>query len=225
MAEERVVVESHLGVECVQAPVGRDDQRIDLDQHRLLGHKGRVELGQERGDPGHEVEGNPGGEGQPAAVKSLEADQRVHVEGGQRLRLLRGHALDVDAAPGREHDQRRFGAAVEDDGGVVLVGDLHRLSHPDLVDGEPADVHAEDRGRVLTGLLLVTGELDPARLAPAARQHLRLDHARIAELAGRRDRLGDGGHRASGLKRDPVAGEQLLALVLEEIHRPAADSS
>ena len=72
---------------------------------------------------------------------------------------------------------------------------------------------------VLLGLGAVVGDLDPAQLAAAADLHLGLDHARVA------DRLG-GGHRASStVRRGPpvghrhaVAGEQLLALVLEQIH-------
>ena len=65
------------------------------------------------------------------------------------------------------------------------------------------------------------GELDAAGLAAAARQHLSLDDDRAAELLGRGARLlrrrrepplGDG---------DPEPPEELLALVLVEVHRRA----
>jgi hypothetical protein len=48
--------------------------------------------------------------------------------------------------------------------------------------------------------------------------HLRLDHAGVADLVSGRDRLLDGGGGRAGRHRHPVAGEQLLALILQEIH-------
>ena len=62
------------------------------------------------------------------------------------------------------------------------------------------------------------GDLDAAGLAAAADQHLRLDHAGVADLVGGGDRLLDGGGGRPGGHRDAVAREQLLALVLEEVH-------
>ena len=44
MAEQRVVVERHLGVEHAQLAVLGDDQRIDLQHRHVLGDEGRVEL-------------------------------------------------------------------------------------------------------------------------------------------------------------------------------------
>jgi len=80
------------------------------------------------------------------------------------------------------------------------------------------DVHAEDRVGVLTRLAGVLGDLDPARLAAAADQHLRLDRAGVADLLRRGDGLVDRvGDFAAG-HGDAVLGEQLLALVLEEVH-------
>ncbi len=71
---------------------------------------------------------------------------------------------------------------------------------------------------VLARLGLVGGELDAAGLAAAADQHLRLDDDRVADSVGRRHGVLDARH---GLARgDPqsVAGEQLLALVLQQVH-------
>jgi hypothetical protein len=139
-----------------------------------------------------------------------------------RRRVLLGDLLDVHPALGGEHHQRRLRRAVEDDRRVVLQSDVRRRLDPQLVDREAADVHPEDRLRVLLGLGAVLGDLDAARLAAPADQHLRLDDARIADLVGRRDGVLDGRGRLAGGDRDPVTGEQLLALVLEQIHRGAA---
>ena len=58
----------------------------------------------------------------------------------------------------------------------------------------------------------------PPGLATAAYLHLRLDHDRIAGSVGlRRLPRRRCGHAARG-HRDVVAGEVLLALVLEQIH-------
>ena len=87
-----------------------------------------------------------------------------------------------------------------------------------LRDDVAADVEPEDAARLLLGVGGVVGELDAAGLAAAAGQHLRLDDDRAAELLGRLARLlrrrrepplGDG---------DADAPEELLALVLVEIH-------
>ena len=111
-----------------------------------------------------------------------------------------------------------FADAVEHDGGVVLLVDLARLLHPDLVDGEAADVHPEDGVRRALGLGAVLGELDPAGLAAPADQHLGLDHDRVAELLGGLDGLVHGRRVAAVGHGDAVLREELLALVFEEVH-------
>ena len=68
-------------------------------------------------------------------------------------------------------------------------------------------------------LVDVARQLDATGLAPAADQHLRLDHHRVAELLGRGDGLVDREGDVAGRDRDAVAREELLALVLEEVHR------
>ena len=72
---------------------------------------------------------------------------------------------------------------------------------------------------VLVGLDAVLGDLDPADLAAAADLHLRLDHARITDLVGGGDRLLDGLRGPAVRNRYAVARKQLLALILEQIHR------
>ncbi len=71
---------------------------------------------------------------------------------------------------------------------------------------------------MLPGLVAAVGQLDAAGLAPAAHLHLGLDHDGEAEPLG-------GGHgvvdRLDGLAggdRYAEARQQLLALILEEIH-------
>ena len=71
---------------------------------------------------------------------------------------------------------------------------------------------------MLAHLALVGGELDAAGLAAPADQDLRLDDDRVADRVGRRDRVLDARHRLAGGDLQAVAGEQLLALVLQQVH-------
>jgi hypothetical protein len=151
-------------------------------------------------------------------VEVVEADQRVHVEHPHRLGVLLGHLLDVHATHPGQHRHGLLGGAVEHDRRVVLLVDLARLLHVDLVDGEAADVHAEDRLGGGLGLGPVRGELDAARLPAPADLDLGLHHHRIAECLGRLHRLVHARRVASLGSRDAVLAKELLALVFEEIH-------
>ncbi len=81
-----------------------------------------------------------------------------------------------------------------------------------------ADVEPEDVPCLLLGVRRILGELDAARLAAAAGEHLRLDDDGAAERRGCGARLlGRNGEAAVG-DRDADAPEELFALVLVEIH-------
>ena len=139
----------------------------------------------------------------------------------QRFGPLGRDLLDVDSALLREHEQRLLLAAVEGDREVVLALDVRGLLDPELADDVAVDVHAEDRLRVLRGLVGGVGELDPTGLPAAAGQHLGLDDDLCPELLGGCARLVRG--RGDAPLRDgyPEAFEELLALVLVEVHRRA----
>ena len=140
----------------------------------------------------------------------------------ERLGPVRRDLLDVDAALGREHVERLLRAAVERDREVVLLRDLGRLLDPEPADDVAADVEPEDVARLRLGVVRLVGELDAARLAAAAGQHLRLDDDLAAELLGGRARLLGRRREPPVGDRDPEAAEELLALVLVEIHGRAS---
>ncbi len=71
---------------------------------------------------------------------------------------------------------------------------------------------------MLAGLGGVVGQLDAAGLATPTHLHLRLHHHRIADPVGDGDGVVHGGGGIAGRHGDPVAREELLALVLVEIH-------
>ena len=72
---------------------------------------------------------------------------------------------------------------------------------------------------MLAALVGVGGQLDAAGLAPPADLDLRLDDDRVADPVGGGDGVVDGGDRLAGRHRDAVPGEELLALVLVQVHR------
>ena len=122
---------------------------------------------------------------EPPRDPRLEAFERVDVQPDERVRVLLGDLLDLDAALRREHEERLLRAAVERDREVVLLRDVGRLLDPELAHDVAADVEAEDVARLLLGVGGILGELDAAGLAAAAGQHLRLDDDRAAELRRR----------------------------------------
>ena len=137
---------------------------------------------------------------------------------GDRVRVALRHGLDLHAALGGEHAEVLLGRAVEREAGVVLLGDVRGELDPHDLDRVALDVHAEDVPGVGAHLVGVVGELDAARLAPAADLHLGLHHHRVADALGGGDGVVDGRHGLAGADGDPVAREELLALVLVEVH-------
>ena len=130
-----------------------------------------------------------------------------------------GHLLDVHPAHAGEHREQLLLGSVEDDRRVVLGGDVRGALDPQVVDGEAANVHAEDRIGMPAGLRLIGGDLDASRLPALADPYLSLDHARVADLVGGIDSLLDRARGPAVGNGHTVAREQLLSLVLVEIHR------
>ena len=186
MPVERVVVDRELRVERLHLAVGRDDQRVDLAQHRVALDEGLVELLDDRGDLLLLARIlDAGAVDEPARLPGLEALERVDVQAHERVGILLGDLLDLDAALRREHEERLLLAAVERDREVVLLRDVRGALDPELPTTWPADVEAEDVLRLLLGVGRIVGELDAARLAAAAGEHLRLDDDLPADLLGR----------------------------------------
>ena len=223
MPEERVVVDGVLRVERAQRALGGDDQRVDLDEHRRRSRRTRWYA------PGHDVGRLPRSPsaGMPAAKQSsrawmrLEARQRVDVQAGELLGRFGGDLLDVDAALGGQHEQRLLGAAVERDREVVLARDVRRALDPQPAHDVAADVHAEDVAGVLLGLVgRRSASLMPPALPRPPTSTCALTMTGAADpLGGLRACLGRRCDLAVG-HGDAEPREELLALVLVEIHGP-----
>ena len=218
---ERVVVDRVLAVQRAHDAVGGHDQRVDLDQQRLGVDERAVGL---LDDPAHlaDLVGRDAGRGaEPGDVAGQQPGQRIDVPAHQQLRRLGGHPLDLDAALGRQHQQRALGAAIEGDREVVLARDLGRALDPHPANGVALDVHAEDLRRLALGLIRPVRQLDAAGLAAAADQHLRLDDHLTADLLSRPASLRRCGCQGAVGYGDAEPLEQLLALVFVQIHAGA----
>ena len=219
MAEHGVVVERDLRVERMHLARRREDQRVDLDEVGVAVDVGAVELEQDvdRAVVGLRVQAWPP---RPRRGPVLgQAVDRVDPDLGDRVGILLGHRLDLDAALRRQHAEVLLRGAVERERRVVLLGDVGRLLDPQHVDDVALDVHARGCSTACSRhSSAFVGQLDAAGLAPAADLHLRLDHDGIADAVGGGDRVVDRRHRFARRHRDVVAGEELLALVLEQIH-------
>ena len=218
VAVERVAVERDLRVEGLDLAVGGDDQRVDLGERGVLLSQTSYSARSASATPPTTSASAPPSRAICSRLLAREALERVDVAADELLGRLLGDLFDVDAALDAEHHQRLLGGAVEQDRRVVLGRDVGGVLDPERTDRVAVDVHAEDVPGVLAGLRLVGGELDAAGLAAAADQYLRLDDDRVADPVGDADGVLDGVDGVAGGDPQSVAGEQLLALIFEQVH-------
>ena len=156
--------------------------------------------------------------GDLAGLGQIDAGDRVDRHLGQRVGTLDRELLDLHAALVGRHREEGAVGAVEQVGDVVLLLDVGAGVDEHAVHGVALDVHAEDLLGVGLRVVRRLGDLDAAGLAAAADLDLRLDDGDAADLLG--DRLGLVRRRRdlAEAHRHAVVLEQLLGLVLEQIH-------
>ena len=221
VAEERVVVEAHLGVERQPLAVLGQDQRVDLGQRRVLVDVGVVERLGDRGEAGDLVGRRcPSANAELPRLVGVQPEQRVGLDADDLLRPLARDLFDVDAALGAGHHDELPARPVEDDAEVELLRDLDAGHDQHLVDGVTADVHAEDllarRGAASSG---VCASLMP----PALPRPPVWTCALIATSPPKRSAIAAASSgvvaTSPGVDRDAVPAQDLGRLVLVDIHR------
>ena len=219
LTEVGVGVQGDLAVQRQDLVVGRAHQRVDLDQGGVLGDEDLPQLGDgDRGGVEHlgrqvALLGDGAGERQ---VDTLDG---VHRDLGQPVGLGGGDLFDLHAALHRAHRQVGAVGAVEQEGDVVLLGDVAGLGDQQLLDDVALDVQAEDVLRVVVGVLGGRGVLDATGLAAPTDLDLRFDHHRVDRSLRRWPwRPSAVSVTRPGVVGYVVLGEQLLRLILEKIH-------
>ena len=235
MAEQRVVVEGHLGIQRHDVARAGDDQRVDLDDGAVEFDEGTVQRGDEFGEGADLLAGQPEAEGQLAAMEAGDAGGRVDGDLEDLLGVLLGHLLDLHAAFGGRHDGDAGAVAVHQEAQVQLALDVAAVLDIDAGDelagraGLLGDQRVADHRR--RGGLHVGRRLDDADAALAVRvvgeaagaaaagMDLRLHHIdRTGQLRRRRFRFfRRPGHMAFE-HRDAIAAQQLLRLVFVDVH-------
>ena len=138
-------------------------ERVDLDEVGVVGeHRPQQALRDRRARL--PVAAEPDLERQLAGRVVGQAEEGIGVLVDDRLGVLDGDLLDLDAALGGADEHEPLGRPVEHDREVVLLDDLGGRADQDAPDGEALDLQREDLGRDVLGL--VRGR--PASLTPPA---------------------------------------------------------
>jgi hypothetical protein len=90
--------------------------------------------------------------------------ERVDVQPGDRLGVLLGDLLDLDAALGREHAEVQLGRPVEGEARVVLLGDVRSVLDPDRRTTWPL----MSRPRMLPACVRASSRSNAASFTPPA---------------------------------------------------------
>ena len=175
VTEARIVVEGHLAVHGPHGAVRAGDQRVDLDQRRILVAVNGPQSFEDGGDGLGRFLVEARFLRDVASDLCVDTDGGVEGDAGQGLGAFLREGLDVHAAFARAHRQVAAVRAVQQDREVVFGGNIRAGRDHDLLDDVALDVEAEDRLGLLVGLVGGVGELDTAGLATAAGLHLRLD--------------------------------------------------
>ena len=189
--EEGVVVYLQLGVGGQHGPVRGDDEGVHLDQRAVVGGEDDVEplhyAGYGSDQPGVDAEA----QGKRPALVWHEPEDRVDGGADYLLRGAVGDLLDVHAAGRADHHDGASLGAVDDYGGVHLLGDVDRLLHQHGIHGYARraglvrdEGRAEHRGGGVPGLGGGGDELDAPGLAAPAGVDLCLDDYAPAQLSG-----------------------------------------
>ncbi len=226
MAEQRVIVEIHLGVERDHVAAVGKNQRIDLGERCIgfveclvepLQHEPRF---RERrfgdADLARDVIG----------LAALQARHRVDEHLMDILRCLGGDFLDIHAALATRHQAHALRAAVNHHADVELLLDVGAFFDQESPYFLPQRAglmrlqhHAENPARMLLHFVERFCKLDAAALAAAAGMDLGFHHPHFAaELCCRLDRLIDAEARHAARGCDAILTQDFFRLVFVNLH-------
>ena len=213
-----VVVKGDLAVERQDDPARREHERVHLDEGCVLLDEHLPELHENRDDLVCDRLGELRRRDDLAGLRLVDTVECINRDLGEVVGAGRCDLLDIDAACDAGHGQERAVRAIEEKRYVVLLSDIARLGDEHAVDRVTLDVHAENGLGLGLGVVGRVGELDAAGLATSANLDLRLDDNGRTDLAGRLMRGSSGRAYLARSDRDIVLSEQVLCLVLVQVH-------
>src|SRR5215471_3788926 len=233
MAEHRVVVERHLGVERQDLAGLRHQERIDFCQRSVGLDIGAKERRHERDALLEALPGQTQREGELARLKREHAERRIERLADDRGGILGSDFLDLHPPELRDHHRGKPSRPVEGNSQIELPIDVQSLFDQDflypLAGGTGLDgheIHPEDRLGESLRFIGILGQLDAAALAAASGMNLRLDDGAPPETLG--DLAGFGGIVGHFAARHghAVARQDRLGLVFVDLHgRPKVSAS
>src|SRR2546427_505657 len=140
-ALELVVVNRDLGIERLNAPIWRADERIDLGERRADGVNSAVQLLHDVGGRARLLHVAVKLEAERQGLMWEQAIAWIDGEAVNLLGRLRGDFLDVDASRGTHHQHRPLRCAVDDDADVALRGDFGGGRSEEHTSGLPSQAN------------------------------------------------------------------------------------
>jgi anthranilate phosphoribosyltransferase len=226
VAEERVVVEGHLGVERDELAVACNDAWIDLEHGRIGVDKRAIERLQKRYGVGSNLDGQAHSKRNLARLIWLQADDWLNHFAKNRAGIVLGDFFNFHAACGAGHKNHFAFGAIDQQPKIQFAFDFQAFFDEQALDDAALrsslvgdQFHAQHLTGNFGGLIGGARELHPAGLAAATGVDLRLDDANIGTqplrafarffLAERNFALGRG---------YTVARENRLRLIFVNLH-------
>ena len=187
MAEQRIVVEGHLGIERQQTAVLGGDQRVDLDHGGIEIAEGAVGAH----ESGHRLADHrrrkTQGKGDLAGLELLHADRGLDGTADHGVGLGLGDLLDLHAAGTGGNQRHALLGTIQHKSQIQLTVDVAGAFDIEAVHdlaGRAGLVRHQALAEQLVGrfpdLVVGTAQLDAAGLAAGAGMDLRLDHPLVA---------------------------------------------
>ncbi len=144
MAVIRRVIDGHLRVEGDDLAVAGQHQRVHLDERRIELDERPVELGDHCDRTLASVGVHLRPEDELARMEVADAERGIDVHTGDRVRVLFGDLLDLDAALGAHHAEELALTSVDEKREVVLLFDVAGSLDEHSFDCVAFDVHPEN---------------------------------------------------------------------------------
>ena len=224
LTEFCIVVQGDLAVQGQDGALGGQHEGVNLNQGCVFLAEDLAQLDEDRNNLLLQFCGEACRLCNLLSLCLVQTDQRVNLNLSQCLGTLSCQLLNLHTAFNRAHCQVGAVCAVQQQGEVVLLGDVCAVSNQHAVDGVALNVHAKNCLSVLVSLFGGLGELHAASLTAAAGLNLSLDDGQAADFLSCCLCFFRGGRNNALEHGNAVLSEELARLVFEKVHRCPSSS-